>query len=210
MCRAPLSSQVIIQVGRGRGVDTWPCNLVRDQVVLGSWGHRIWAGLNISDSLQPALTCSCEQQGLGQLAVIELRGGEQTLRSRHWLCFHIWARIWQVNNMLRDCPPAAASLSICHESNNNVLSPQACSNTCCPHPLLANSYNNQSPRVRLCPENWTEITGLHRQHKSLQSDPSLYSHPPFPPFAQREHYRCISFSGVIWHTEKSIFFAFSL
>lgn len=35
--------------------------------------------------------------------------------------------------------PAVAPLSICHTSNNNVLSPQACSNTCWRDQLLANS-----------------------------------------------------------------------
>lgn len=45
--------------------------------------------------------------------------------------------------------PAVATLSICHALDNNVLSPQACSNTCWRDQLLANSCNNRSPRFKL-------------------------------------------------------------
>lgn len=110
--------------------------------------------------------------------------------------------------MLRDCPPAAASLSICHESNNNVLSPQACSNTCCRDQLLANPYNNQSPRVQLCPENWTEMTGQHRQRKS-RPNPSNLTLPfiPIPLFLHslRENIIVASLSLGSFDTLKSLF-----
>lgn len=74
-------------------------------------------------------------------------------------------------------PPAAASLSICHRSNNNVLSLKACFNTCCRGRILAGAGNKQDPRVQLAPWNWPKITSEHLQRKScttlLQSNPFL-------------------------------------
>lgn len=77
-------------------------------------------------------------------------------------------------------PPAVATPWICHALDNNVLRPQACSNTCWRDQLLANECNNQGPRIQVCPVCWLTLLPLF---------PIC-----FPPLAQTTHYLHISFS----------------
>lgn len=132
-------------------------------------------------------------------------------RYRRSLCFHIWARIWQGNDMLRDPPPAAATLSICHASDNNVLSPQACSNTCWRDQLLANACNKRSPRVRLCPENWPKLM-VNISSVNPAQIPPIWLHPLFPAlFPPFTHYLHISFSWLVsFYSLNKFFFCFLL
>lgn len=98
------------------------------------------------------------------------------------LCFHIWARTWQGNDMLREppSPPAVATPWICHALDNNVLRPQACSNTCWRDQLLGNACNNRNSRIQVCPEYWLTLLPLFPGR--------------FPPLAQTTPYLRISFS----------------
>lgn len=96
-----------------------------------------------------------------------------------------------------DPPPAAAPLSICHKLNNNVLSPQACNNTCWRDQELANAFNNQSPRVPFYPDNRPKSAGQHHQCKSHPNPSDLtpsFFLPFISPFAQGSFYLNISLS----------------
>ncbi len=114
--------------------------------------------------------------------------------------------------MLRDPPPAAATLSICHASDNNVLSPQACSNTCWCDQLLANSCNSRTPRFWLCPENRPKSLVNIGSVNPAQISP-IWPLPLFPvcfpPFTQSTYYLHISFSWLVsFYSLKVFFFAF--
>lgn len=82
----------------------------------------------------------------------------------------------------------------------DVLSPQACPDTCWRDQLLASTCNNQSPRVRRYPENWpillVNISGINPDEIPpiwpLPLFPAL-----FPPFIQSARYLCISFSWLV-------------
>lgn len=104
---------------------------------------------------------------------------------------------------IRDPPPAAATLSICHASNNNVLIPQACSNTCWRDQLLANACNKKFAKF------YWSTSAVLIQPKSLQSDPVLYSQQVFP-HSFRLHIS-ISFSPeLVLFYSLNMFFVFSL
>jgi len=119
---------------------------------LGTWGQRIYAGLNIPDSLQPAgchgavwwrADCAAD------ISSVFTSGPEYD----------------KATTCIRGPSPAAATPSICHATNNYVLSPQACSNTCWRDQLLANACNNRSPRVSTLSWEVVTITGQHQQPK---------------------------------------------
>lgn len=70
---------------------------------------------------------------------------------------------WRGNNTLRDHPPAAARLTICHVGQECT---QACRSTCRRDRLLVYACDDRSPRNRVCPENRPETSGPHQLHKS--------------------------------------------
>lgn len=86
-------------------------------------------------------------------------------------------------------PPAVATLWICHALDNNVLRPQACTNTCWRDHLLANAGNKWSSRIHILSIGWHNFLyprcrfqhslRLHVICTSLSLGPSHFTHWAF-------------------------------
>lgn len=116
-------------------------------------------------------SCICDQQSLSQLAAADIS------------CVHIWVGTRRVNNVHGAVVAggAAASLSICHGSNNNALSLKACFNTCCRDRISATCIQRAGPVGPACSSELARITAEHLQHKSGTKIPPIWTFPLIQP-----------------------------
>lgn len=84
--------------------------------------------------------------------------------------------------------------------DHDVLSPQACPDTCWRDQLLASTCNNRSPRVRRYPEKWPKLL-VNISWINPDEIPPIWPLPLFPalfpPFIHSARYLCISFSWLV-------------
>lgn len=140
-------------------------------------GLEVW-GFRLTPPPQSALSCICDQQSLSQLAAADIS------------CDHIWVGTRRVNNVHGEdgvvglgVGGAAASLSICHGSNNNVLSLKACFDTCCRDRISATCIQQTGPVGPACSSELARITAEHLQRKSGTKIPPIWPSPLIqPPF----------------------------
>lgn len=106
--------------------------------------------------LQLVFVCSREQKDLSQLAIGEVGLGKEASLHILALFSHLDLNM-TIPTTRTDSPSSCCPLSICHKPNNNVLSPQACNNTCWRDRQLANGFIKQGPRVLFFPENHPKV-----------------------------------------------------
>lgn len=117
-----------------------------------------------------------------QLAVTKVYACEQTAPQTLAPLSHLAQDTTRLRHAQRSPSSCCYTINLLSPSDNNVLSPQACCNTCCCDQLLANACNVHRPQGLTLSWGLAKITSQHQRRKSHPNPSNLT--PSFIPITR--------------------------